>query len=205
MKKERETWTYLVSERRRAQDWSLTELIEDLEVELERKIGMLEDEDHEGLVAYLEKIVARRPDDAYALKDLGEAYVLKGEPEKALELLAPLHRRAPHFEDPQWVILDALFALGRDEVSFDWLEQPTVVRLDARVLASCQSYLRRRGRPTDVRDIYSELLCEGYCAFTERELLEALRRDGRFEVGDGEDWPAVTVRELGERARNGQS
>ena len=32
------------------------------------------------------------------MKDLGEAYVMTGEPGKALELLEPLYRRAPQFE-----------------------------------------------------------------------------------------------------------
>lgn len=185
MKTSRETWTYLVIDRRTAEVWEERSLLDQLEIELETKASMLEDEDYEGLVAYLETLVERRPDDAYALKDLGEAYVLAGRPEDALELLTPLHRRAPHFEDPQWIILDALFALGRDERTFDWVERPDVVHLDARALETCHRYLARRGRPADVRDMYSELLTGGYCAFNERELLEALRGDERFEVGKG--------------------
>ena len=197
MKRSRETWTGLGSGGRRAEEeWDGQKWIEELETELEAKLELLEAEDYAGLVAYLERLVERRPDDAYAIKDLGEAYLLNGEPAKALGLLAPLHRRAPHFEDPQWVILDALFALGRDEQGFDWVEEPEVVRLDRRTIETCRTYLEFRGRPVDVRDLYSELLGEGYCAFTESELLEALRRDERFVVGEG-GWPEVTVRQLG--------
>ncbi len=158
------------------------EALAELEDELDVKVGLIEDEDYAGLVEYLEGAVARRPDDAYARTDLGEAYVVNGEPGRALELLAPLYARAPHFEAVQWVILDALFAGGRDETAFDWVEVPAVVRLDDRTLDACFSDLERRGRPEDVEGLYSRLLCCGYCAFAEDDLLSALRRDGRFTV-----------------------
>ena len=46
---------------------------EELEDELRIKVELIELEDFPGLVAYLEGIVARCPDDAYAVRDLGEA------------------------------------------------------------------------------------------------------------------------------------
>ena len=166
------------------------EMPEELEDELGIKVELIELEDYPGLVAYLEGVVARRPDDAYGVKDLGEAYVMNGEAEKALELLAPLYRRAPQFEAVHWVILDALFALGRDEDGFEWLEQPSVVRLDADAVDGCYEYLKRQRKTSDVEGLYSQLLCRGYCAFSEGELLEVLRDDERFVI-DGDDIRAV--------------
>ncbi|MEM7356530.1 MAG: hypothetical protein AAF657_37285, partial [Acidobacteriota bacterium] len=100
----------------------------------------------------------------------------------ALELLTPLHRRHPHFEDVQWVLLDALFAAGRDEDSFDWIRRPPVVRLTPLTLELCYHLVDDRDGPWELEDLYAELLCEGYCAFSEEGLRTALRRDGRFAV-----------------------
>ena len=107
---------------------------------------------------------------------------MNGEPEKALELLAPLYDRVPHFEAAQWVILDALFATGRDETDFPWFEVPVVVRLDEEALDRCFRDLEWCGGCEDIENLYSGLLCRGYCAFGQDELLAALRLDGRFVV-----------------------
>ena len=62
MKTSRETWTYLGSDRRHPEEeWDEQRLIEQLDVELELKLELLEEEDYADLVAYLEKIVERRP------------------------------------------------------------------------------------------------------------------------------------------------
>ncbi len=107
---------------------------------------------------------------------------LNDSPAPPVALLAPLYARAPHFEAAQWVILDALFASGRDETAFEWLEVPAVVRLDDEALDACFRDLELRRRPQDVEALYSRLLCRGYCAFSEDKLLSALRDDGRFVV-----------------------
>ncbi|MCP3958598.1 MAG: tetratricopeptide repeat protein [bacterium] len=170
---------------------------EELEDELEVKVELIEHEDYPGLVAYLERIVDRRPGDAYAVKDLGEAYVMNEEPEKALELLEPLYREAPQFEAVQWVILDALFALGRDEGDFEWVEVPAVVRLDADALEACFEALTRERAVNDVEGLYCRLLGRGYCAFSEERLLEALRDDRRFLVEGSGSGASVRLRREG--------
>ncbi|MCP3961878.1 MAG: tetratricopeptide repeat protein [bacterium] len=170
---------------------------EELEDELEIKVDLIDRENYAGLVAYLERIVDRRPGDAYAVKDLGEAYVMNGEPEKALELLEPLYRRAPQFEAVQWVILDALFALGRDEGDFEWVEVPAVVRLGADALEACFEALARERAVSDVEGLYCRLLGRGYCASSEEELLEALRGDRRFDIRETADCAEVRARGVG--------
>ena len=169
---------------------SLSERLSD---ELEARVGLIENRDYAGLVAYLEQVVARRDGDLYAVKDLGEAYVMNGEPERAIELLTPVHRRRPDFEDVQWVILDALFAQGRDETCFQWTRSLPVLRLGAGVLDACWAYLEGRDEPRELEELYIELLSLGYCAFDERQLLSALAEDPRFEVDEGPCWTAVGV------------
>ena len=162
-----------------------------LEGELKTRVGLIENRDYPGLVAYLEDIVARREGDLYAVKDLGEAYVMNGEPERAIRLLTPVHRRRPDFEDVQWVILDALFAQGRDETCFEWTRPLPVLRLGAGVLDACWAYLEGKDEPRDLEELYCELLSLGYCAFDERRLLSALQQDERFKVDEGPYWTAV--------------
>ncbi len=170
---------------------------EQMESELEARVGLIENRDFAGLVAYLEEVVARRDDDLYAVKDLGEAYVMNGEPERAIELLTPVHRRRPDFEDVQWVILDALFAQGGDETCFQWTRALTVLRIGAGVLDACWAYLGRKREPRDVEELYCELLSLGYLAFDERQLLAALNEDPRFRVDEGPYWTAVGLAEDG--------
>lgn len=171
----------------------------ELEDALEIQVDLINRRDYPGLVAYLRRIVARRPGDDYALRDLGEAYVMNGEPEKALELLKPLYRRAPHFEALQWSILDALFALGRDESDFEWEVVPAVVRLDAATLEACFEILDMERETNDVEGLYYRLLGRGYCAFTEEDLLGALRGDGRFVVRGDDVEASVRLRDGGSR------
>ncbi len=164
---------------------------EELADDLEARVGLIEKRDWDGLVVYLEEVVARRDGDLYAVKDLGEAYVMNGEPERAIELLTPVHRRRPDFEDVQWVILDALFAQGQDETCFQWTRALSVLRLGAGVLDACWAYLEGRAEPRDLEELYCELLSLGYLAFDERQLRLALEEDARFRVDEGPYWTAV--------------
>ena len=164
---------------------------EQLEADLEARVELIEKRDFAGLVAYLEEVVARRDGDLYAVKDLGEAYVINGEPQRAIELLTPVHRRRPDFEDVQWVILDALFAQGQDETCFQWTRALSVLRLGSGVLDACWAYLEGKGEPLDLEELYCELLSLGYLAFDERQLRSALEEDPRFRVDEGPYWTAV--------------
>ncbi len=164
---------------------------EQLEGELEARVGLIENQDYAGLVAFLEAVVARREGDLYAVKDLGEAYVMNGQPRRAIELLTPVHRCRPDFEDVQWVILDALFAQGKDETCFRWTRALTVLRLGAGVLDACWAYLEGKREARDLEELYCELLSLGYLAFDQRQLLAALDGDPRFEVDEGPYWTAV--------------
>ncbi len=155
-----------------------------------------EKDDYAGLVAHYEAVVEWSGDCLY---HLGDAYVLNGEPEKAIELLTEPYREQPGDEEYQRVILDALFALGKDETDFDWVGVvPPVFRLDSRVLDRCHAYLKPKRRPLIIDELYDELMLDGFCAFSPEELLGAIRGDERFVVEEEDFWG------LGIRARRGR-
>jgi tetratricopeptide (TPR) repeat protein len=94
----------------------------------------LDKEDYPGLVKYCKHIAEQHPNDLYAQFYLGNTYVMNGEYDKAIEFMSEHHRRHPWNEDYQHVILDAVFALGKDENDFNWIGKPTVLRMSEDLL-----------------------------------------------------------------------
>ncbi len=158
-------------------------------------------EEYARLVAHYEAVVEWAGDSPHVLHRLGDAYVRNGQPGKAIELLTEPHRRHPANEDIQYVILDALFGMGREETDFDWVERVHVYRLDPSALDRSHVYLKPKRKPVGVYQLHTELTLDGYCAFTPEELLEAIRGDPRFVVDDNDFWsPDIRVR----RKRDGK-
>lgn len=62
-----------------------------------------------------------------------------GEYEKAIEFLSELYNEHPYFTDAEHYLLDALFALGKNESDFDWVEKPVVLRLSDELLEAVLS------------------------------------------------------------------
>jgi tetratricopeptide (TPR) repeat protein len=91
-------------------------------------------EDYPGLVEYCKQRAERFPDDPYSQYYLGEAYVLNGQYEKAIEFLSEHHRKNPDNLDFQHVMLDALFALGKTDDDFDWVQRPVILRMSSDIL-----------------------------------------------------------------------
>jgi tetratricopeptide (TPR) repeat protein len=142
----------------------------------------LDKEDYPGLVRYCEQQAERAHDDLYAQYYLGDAYVLNGEYEKAIEFMAEHHKRHPWNPDYHHVILKALSALGKMEDDFDWVETPVVLRMSRDIVDSCYDLLKRKRNPRSVTELYTPFVMRGYLLFTEEDLLEALVNDGRFDV-----------------------
>lgn len=140
-----------------------------------------------------------RPDDPTARRELGRAHLLSGEPEKALDALAPLHRARPWDREVQFLMLDALYLLGKSESDYPWTAAPVVVRVGPELLHRFHDLLRREGRPATVLDLVLAATAEGYPAFQARELRDALEADPRFTVhraGLAPECAVVTVREV---------
>jgi len=139
-------------------------------------------EDFPALVEYCKRRAKQQPDDLYSQYDLGDAFVLNGEYEKAIEFMSEHHRKHPWNTDYQHVILDALFALGKTEDDFEWLEKPVVLRMSHEIVDTCYEMLKRKRKPRSVIELHTQFIMKGYLLFTEQDLLEAFVKDGRFDV-----------------------
>lgn len=141
--------------------------------------------DYVGLVAYCKNEVKRDPNDPYAAERLLQAFVLNGDYSDAIHFGATLERDHPGIGMFSHHILDALFALGKTEADFDWSEPPSIVRLGRNVSDDCYAFLRSKRKPRTLLDFQTELWLYDYLAFSDEELLDFLKRDGRFVV-DGD-------------------
>ncbi len=162
--------------------------VDDLEFEeWEIEAEYFDKEDWDGLVKYRYKEIQKYPKDIDIKWGLGEAYVLNKEYEKAIELLIPLHKLQPENPNIQHTLLDALFAIGKDENSIPWICKPKIIRLGEEVSILCYNYLKKRRTPKTVSNIYLELIVEGYLVFNEDELMDFLRTDNRFILNEIND------------------
>ena len=139
-------------------------------------------EDYAGLVRYCRQRAERFPDDPYAQFYLGEAYVLNGEYEKAIEFLTQHHKKQPWNIDFQHVILDVLFALGKNENDFNWIDRPVVLRMSDGILDACYEFLKPKRKSRSVLEIHTNFVTKGYLLFTEDELFKALVEDERLSL-----------------------
>ena len=139
-----------------------------------------EKKDYAGLVEYCKHRAEKYPKDLYAQFYLGEAYVLNGEYEKAIEFLSHHHKKHPWNIDFQHVILDALFALGKDENGYNWVEKPIILRMSDDILDACYHFLKSKRKTRSVLEIHTHFITEGYLLFTEDDLFKALIEDKRF-------------------------
>lgn len=153
-----------------------------------------ESKDYKGLVAYCESDFKQYPRDLYAAERLAEAYILDKQFRKAIQFCGQMHRRFPSIASFQHRILDALLALGKSEYDFDWLEHPTIVRLDAGVRDKCCEFLKGKRKPRPINQLHRTVWRGDYVVFTVAELLEDLRADARFLiVQDGSYYAAVKL------------
>jgi len=165
--------------------------------EWETDYELREKEDWPGLVEYCKQRAERLPDDPYAQFYLGEAYILNGEYEKAIEFLSKHHKHHPDNPDYHHVILDALYALGKTEDDFDWVQEPVILKMSTEILDACYEFLRSRRKPRSVNELYTRFVMEGYLLFTEEDLLNALLGDSRFVVENADAGLFAEVRVSG--------
>lgn len=125
---------------------------------------------------------SRDPEDPATRRELGRAHLLSGEPEQALETLAPLHRARPWDREVQSLMLDSLFLLGKSETDYPWTAEPVVLRVTPELLDRFHRLLCHEGRPATVLDLILAATGEGHPAFQARELRDALEGDPRFTV-----------------------
>ena len=164
---------------------------------------LIEKQDYPGLVRYCKKRAEQRPDHLYAQYNLGHAYILNGEYENAIDFMSDHHRKHPWIEDYQHVILDALFALDKDEGDYNWVEKPVVLRLSENILDACYEFLKPKRKPRSVADLYIEFVMKGYVLFIEEDLYNALSTDQRFNVENPcEDQHLAKVQVVRKKGKN---
>ena len=164
---------------------SLNEEVEDyIDFEdWEDRQKFFDDEDFAGMVTYYEEQVKRTPQDYNAQYYLGEAYVFNGQYDKAISHVGALLDDDPGEEMYQFLVLDALFAQGKDENAYMWIEKPRVKYMSDEVLNFCFKFLKSKRKGRALIDLHSKLEADGeYLVFSARDLYEALLSDPRFEV-----------------------
>lgn len=154
--------------------------------EWEADSNFFDEKDWKGLVVYRRRKAENNPDDQYDQFKLGEAYVLNKEYEKAISFLSALHQKYADDQNIQYSLLDALFAIGKDETVIDWIIRPTVLRLSGDILDYCYNFLRTKRKPRMVYDLYLELYMEGYLVFDDDQLMDFLHSDNRFTFSGNE-------------------
>ena len=114
--------------------------------------------------------------------ELSEAYLLNGQYDKALQLLASLHRADPDLTPYQHDILRALRALGRDNDDLEWVQPPEILTVNPDLIDRCYQFLKPLRKPRSIWELTSSIGGEAYQDFTDDELLQALVVDERFVV-----------------------
>ena len=80
------------------------------------------------------------------------------------------------------MILKALYALGKNEYDFNWIEKPVILRMSDDIVDACHEFLKPKRKPRSITEIYLEFVPRGYLLFTEEDLLNALLGDERFII-----------------------
>ena len=118
---------------------------------------LYDQKDWKGLVEYRFRQAKKHPDDHCCQWRLGEAYILNKEYEIAISLLAGLHKKHPDDPNVQGSLLDALFAIGKNETDMNWVIKPNILRLDNVTSDICHNLLKRKRTPRTVYELYTDL------------------------------------------------
>jgi tetratricopeptide (TPR) repeat protein len=154
---------------------------------------LLEEKDYPGLIQYCKDRATENPGDLYAKANLGKAYILNGNYEKALNYLTECHQQYPDIDEYQHLLLDVLFGMGMTENDYDWSKKPVVLRLNKDIIDACYLYLGPKRKPRSIYDIHNEFVFKGYVTFTPKDLLLGLIDDRRFIADDPEDQELLRV------------
>ncbi|MDF2546323.1 MAG: hypothetical protein K0R93_1221 [Anaerosolibacter sp.] len=150
--------------------------------EWEAEADFFDKRDWKGLVEYRRKKAENHSDDPDYQWGLGEAYVRNKEYEKAISFLGELHKKYPDDPNIQHSLLDALFAIGKDETAVNWIIKPNILRLDKDTLNYCYNFLKKKRKPETVHELYLKFYNEGYLAFNDNQLMALLHFDNRFSL-----------------------
>lgn len=150
--------------------------------EWEGDYQLIQEEDWVGLVKLRKWKAENNLGDLHYQWRIGEALVFNQEFKQALDLLTPIYNKEPEYSEVIHSILDALYGLEKTENDFDWIEKPTVLKLDDETKNLCKDFLKNKRKPIPFLSIYENLLFQSdYLAFKEIELCAYLKNDEQFE------------------------
>ena len=156
-------------------DWWFQHLLED-ETEL------IDKADWAGLVRVREADLARDPGSHDLRLLLAVAHARAGSHDRALRHLTRLHRLRPWDELVQDYALESLFASGRTEHDFPWIDPPLVARIEEPYLARLHELMLESDRWWPLFDLMLSTNACAFLTFDDDALLAALEADPRFAI-----------------------
>lgn len=132
---------------------------------------LYEKEDWLNLLKLREERAKRNPSDLYAQQRFAEALNLNKKFSDTLDFIKPLYQDNYEVGFGIHEIIDALKGLSKTENDFDWIEKPTIIKLDSVSLKLCVDFLKPKKKLSRVTDIYCDLMMQGdYVDFNEEQL-----------------------------------
>ena len=149
---------------------------------------LIQEENYEELLKLRKAKAINNPDDIYAQYYYGKALIYNNLYDEAIDYLKPIYYENPEYEDLQYVIIDALYFLGRNEKDFKWIEIPKIKKIDKELLNECYRCIRKYGE-TFIESLKGHLAGKYfiYLGFTNAELIESLKNDTRFNISEGNE------------------
>ncbi len=155
--------------------------------EWEGEYQLIEEEDWVGLIKLRKTEAEKHLNDLQSQWSYGEALVLNQEFKKALVFLTPIYKIDPDYTEVIHSILDALYGLGKTEEDFDWIETPTVLKLNDETKNICKSFFRKKRKPVSFLSLHEHLILQSYyLTFKEKDLCDFLRLEDGFEFSSDE-------------------
>lgn len=149
-----------------------------------------------GVLEVWRAAVERAPGEHYNHLYLAIACASVGDVGAALRAAGEAHRIAPACRQTQSVLVELLFAAGREWRDYPWRKRPRVALLDARTRERCAKWLEENGR-SRVLDALLQLFEGEVCLFDDQKLGLFLAGDPRFEVEAADGVKIVRLIETG--------
>ncbi|MEA2103300.1 MAG: hypothetical protein U9P79_01480, partial [Candidatus Cloacimonadota bacterium] len=76
--------------------------------------------------------------------------------------------------------------MGKTEDDFNWTEKPIVLKMTKKIIDACYEFLKPKRKPRSIDELYLIFVFKGYLRFKEKDLFEALTKDERFIIDNGD-------------------
>ncbi len=145
-----------------------------------------ENQEWDKLVEYCLEELKNDPEDDGLLWQLGDAYLLCGNYQKALELGKYYYQIYPESPNAIQIIVSALEGLGESVENFSWKGSPKILGIEEAMDKVYSYMLHKRGRKKaiNVCDLYYNLSRDNelIVGFSLERFTEMTRCDGRFNL-----------------------